>query len=87
MRTLGGAFGSQLVASLIVAPGHGVPSESRFVLAFVACAVALALGLIAAGTIPGGRPAYGPRPRPREHIPRPSPQPFERARADRVVAQ
>ena len=53
MRTLGGAVGSQLVASLIVAPGHGAPSETGFVLAFAACAVALALGLAAAAGIPG----------------------------------
>ena len=57
MRTLGGAFGSQLVAGLILGSGRGLPTESGFVLAFMACAVALALGLIAAGAIPSQRTA------------------------------
>ncbi len=54
MRTLGGAFGSQLVAALIV--GGGAAAASGFVLAFGVCALAAALGLIAAVAVPGGRP-------------------------------
>jgi MFS family permease len=57
MRTLGGAFGAQVAASLI-ASSHGVaglPGNGGFTLAFAACALALAIGVAATLAIPGRR--------------------------------
>lgn len=52
-RTVGGAFGSQVVASILAASiiaGH--PSEHSFVVAFAVCAGALVVGLLAGSWIP-----------------------------------
>jgi MFS family permease len=49
-RTVGGAFGGQLVATIIA--GGGAPSESSFVLAFVVIAASLVLSILAALAIP-----------------------------------
>lgn len=57
-RTLGGALGSQVVASIVLGSG-ALATTSGFALAFVACALAAALGLGAAAAIPaagGGTP-------------------------------
>jgi hypothetical protein len=60
MRSVGGALGAQIAASLVgahVGPG-GLPSESGFEIAFVVSAAALALAFVAALLIPrrAGRP-------------------------------
>ncbi|HTU96848.1 MAG TPA: MFS transporter [Solirubrobacteraceae bacterium] len=57
MRTLGGAFGAQLVAT-VIASSHGpagLPADRGFTLAFAMCAVALAAGLAGARLVPGRR--------------------------------
>jgi EmrB/QacA subfamily drug resistance transporter len=57
MRTLGGAFGAQLVATCITASDrHGLPTDHGFTLAFGVCAAALTLGLLSALVIPHTRP-------------------------------
>ncbi len=64
MRTLGGAFGAQLAATCI-ASSHGaagLPGDAGFTLAFVMCALALAVGLGAAWLVPGRRPRPAPAP-------------------------
>lgn len=55
MRTLGGAFGAQVAASLILTShgADGLPGDGGFTLAFAACAVALAAGVAATLAIPG----------------------------------
>ena len=56
-RTVGGAFGSQVAASILAAStlaGH--PTEHAFVAAFAFCAFALVVGLVAALRIPQRRP-------------------------------
>ena len=58
-RTVGGAFGAAAVASILgstVGPG-GYPSADGFTIAFAACALALALGVVAGLAIPPRRPA------------------------------
>jgi MFS family permease len=57
MRTLGGAFGAQVAASLIASShgASGLPGDAGFTLAFAACAIALAGGFVAALAIPGRR--------------------------------
>ena len=54
LRTLGGALGSQVVASVVLG-SHGIPTGGGFALAFLACALAAGLGLVAAAAIPGAR--------------------------------
>jgi MFS family permease len=49
-RTIGGAFGGQLVATIIA--GGGSPTESSFVLAFAVIAGSLVLSILAALAIP-----------------------------------
>jgi len=59
MRTLGGAFGAQIAASLLLT-GHSaarLPTSGGFTLAFAACAVALMAGVAATLAIPGRRAA------------------------------
>ena len=56
-RTVGGAFGGQIVASIIAGPGG--PTESSFVLAFTVIAGSLVLSILAALAIP--RPGRGAR--------------------------
>jgi MFS family permease len=58
-RTVGGAFGGAAVASIVAASvgGGGFPSAHGFTVAFTACAVALALGVVAGLGIPQRRPA------------------------------
>jgi MFS family permease len=58
-RTVGGAFGGAAVASIVAASvgGGGFPSAHGFTVAFAACAVALALGVVAGLAIPQRRPA------------------------------
>jgi hypothetical protein len=59
MRTLGGAFGSEVAASILAGDqgigGH--PTESAFVLAFVMCTGALIASLAAGLAIPSRRRA------------------------------
>ncbi|MFL5843528.1 MAG: MFS transporter [Solirubrobacteraceae bacterium] len=60
MRTMGGAIGGQVAATLIahsLVAGH--PSEHGYALAFGAGAVAVTLAIVATAAIPGGR-AGGP---------------------------
>jgi EmrB/QacA subfamily drug resistance transporter len=64
MRTIGGALGAQLVASLLTGKtiaGTAVPSEAAYTDAFILAAVAAALALVAALAIPETR---RPRPQP-----------------------
>jgi MFS family permease len=56
-RTIGGAFGGQIVATII--SGGGSPTESSFVLAFAVIAGSLVLSILAAFAIP--RPQRGER--------------------------
>jgi MFS family permease len=68
MRSLGGALGAQLVASLLTAKtitGTAIPSEAAYTDAFIVAAVAAGLAVIAALAIPRTR-----RPQPQ---PAPSP--------------
>jgi EmrB/QacA subfamily drug resistance transporter len=76
MRTVGGAFGAQVAASIVA--GHigagGLPQESGFTAAFAASAAALALALIAGLLIPGRRSeAVVPHGQPRLGEPRSAP--------------
>src|SRR5436305_713290 len=57
-RTIGGGFGTQIVATLLAGrmiAGH--PAESAFTLAFGVCALVLVLGIVAGLAIPGRRTA------------------------------
>ena len=56
-RTVGGALGTTIAASIIDASitSSGLPSESGFTIAFALCAVALLIGVVAALLVP--RPA------------------------------
>jgi MFS family permease len=56
-RTVGGALGTTIAASIIDASitSSGFPSESGFTIAFALCAVALLIGVVAALLVP--RPA------------------------------
>jgi MFS family permease len=58
-RTVGGAFGGAAVASILAASvgRSGFPSAHGFTVAFAACAVALALGVLVGLAIPQRRPA------------------------------
>jgi MFS family permease len=63
MRTLGGALGAQLVASLLTGKtiaGTPIPAEAAYTDAFVVAAVAALLAMVCALTIPQKR-----RPRPK----------------------
>ncbi len=58
MRSLGGALGAQLVASLLTGvtiAGTGIPSEAAYTDAFIVAAVAAGLALVAALAIPQRR--------------------------------
>jgi EmrB/QacA subfamily drug resistance transporter len=54
VRTIGGAVGSQVVASIIAAGivGHALPKESGYEISFIVLAVALALAGLAAAFVP-----------------------------------
>ena len=58
-RTVGGAFGGAAVASILASTvgAGGYPSADGFTIAFSACALALALGVLAGLAIPPRRPA------------------------------
>jgi EmrB/QacA subfamily drug resistance transporter len=58
-RTVGGSFGGAAVASILTASvaGRGFPTAHGFTVAFAACAIALALGVVAGLAIPQRRPA------------------------------
>ena len=58
-RTVGGSFGGAAVASILAASvgSGGFPSAHGFTVAFAACAVALAVGVVAGLAIPQRRPA------------------------------
>ncbi|HUJ35151.1 MAG TPA: MFS transporter [Solirubrobacteraceae bacterium] len=58
-RTVGGAFGGAAVASILASTvgAGGYPSADGFTIAFAACALALALGVLAGLAIPPRRPA------------------------------
>jgi sugar phosphate permease len=63
MRTLGGALGAQLVASLLTGKtlaGTPIPAEAAYTDAFIVAAVAAVLAMLCALTIPQKR-----RPRPK----------------------
>jgi EmrB/QacA subfamily drug resistance transporter len=65
MRTVGGAFGGQIAAAIVVnhlTAGGGFPAESGFTTAFAMGAVAVGVALLAATLIPGrhARPAAAP---------------------------
>lgn len=55
-RTIGGAFGGQIVATIIA--GGGSPTEQSFVVAFSVIAVSLVLAILAALAIPRARGSY-----------------------------
>ncbi len=59
LRTLGGAVGGQVAATILVnsVAADGFPSEAGFTAAFWFCAGALVLGLLASTAIPGRREA------------------------------
>jgi MFS family permease len=58
-RTIGGAFGGAAVASILASSAGGgrYPSIQGFTVAFAACAIALALGVLVGLAIPQRRPA------------------------------
>jgi len=58
-RTVGGAFGGAAVASVLEGSigGHEFPSAHGYTFAFVACAIALVLGVLVGLAIPQRRPA------------------------------
>jgi EmrB/QacA subfamily drug resistance transporter len=58
-RTVGGAFGGSAVASILVASvgSSGFPSAHGFTVAFAACAIAVASGVVVGLAIPQRRPA------------------------------
>ena len=68
MRSLGGALGAQLVASLLTAKtisGTAIPSEAAYTDAFIVAAVAAGLAVLAAMAIPQTRrpqPVASPAP-------------------------
>jgi EmrB/QacA subfamily drug resistance transporter len=53
-RTLGGAFGGQLAATLLASNlgAGGIPTSSGFTLSFLMCLIALAVGLVFAVAVP-----------------------------------
>ena len=58
MRTLGGAVGAQIAATLIADHvRHGIPLVGGFTLAFAFCAGSLVVSVIATLAIPGRTPA------------------------------
>jgi EmrB/QacA subfamily drug resistance transporter len=60
MRTVGGAFGAQIAATIIsnhLEPGTSFPTEAGFTTAFVMGAVSVAVAFAAAAMIPGRRAA------------------------------
>jgi hypothetical protein len=60
MRTIGGAVGSQVAATLIAGhPSGGLPAEHGYVLAFLLSLAFLAVCILASLLVPDG----GPRPR------------------------
>jgi MFS family permease len=63
-RTVGGAFGGAAVASILASSveAGGYPSAHGYTLAFAACAVALALGVLVGLAIPQRRPEDAFRP-------------------------
>src|SRR4051794_16324444 len=63
MRTIGGAFGAQLLASLLTAktlPGTAIPSEAAYTDAFAVAPVAALLAMFAALALPPPRPTRPP---------------------------
>jgi MFS family permease len=66
MRTIGGALGSQIIASILTAnviAGSGLPAERAFTIAFWMGAGVLLIGVLASLAIPGRRqvgPVLGP---------------------------
>ena len=68
MRSLGGALGAQLVATLLTAktlPGSPIPAEAAYTDAFIVAAIAAGLAMLAALAIParpGPRPVTAPAP-------------------------
>src|SRR2546421_4251812 len=76
-RTLGGAFGGQLAATLLASNlgAAGIPTSSGFTLSFLMCLIALAAALGFAGAVPR-RSAHDPAPEgaPLPHAPREQPE-------------
>ena len=65
MRTLGGALGAQLVASLLTGKtiaGTPIPAEAAYTDAFIVAAVAAGLAMVAALDDPAHAPPAGRRP-------------------------
>jgi hypothetical protein len=58
MRTVGGAIGAQVVASVLAASllADGLPKEEGYTLSFVIMAVALGAGIVASLAVPGRQP-------------------------------
>lgn len=63
-RTVGGAFGTQIAATLLTANlvASGLPGETGFTLAFALFATTLAAGALAAAAIPRSPSAHAPEP-------------------------
>jgi MFS family permease len=60
MRTIGGAFGSQIIASILTAnvvAATGRPADRGFTIAFWLAAAVLVVGALAAAAVPGRAPA------------------------------
>jgi EmrB/QacA subfamily drug resistance transporter len=56
VRTIGGAIGAEIAASLLSANVHGgLPDKHGYTLTFVMCAVVLAVGVLASIAVPGRR--------------------------------
>jgi len=64
VRTVGGAIGSQVAGAIVTATATtaGIPTERGFTIAFVAAAVALAVGFLVALAVPKRRAAIAPEP-------------------------
>ena len=60
MRSLGGAVGGQVVASILTAHvAGGLPAEEGFTVAFFFCAAAIGIGTLTGFLIPGRQAAPG----------------------------
>ncbi|MGX6448342.1 MFS transporter [Patulibacter sp. S7RM1-6] len=65
MRTVGGAFGSSIPASILAAdvlPGVGVPTEHAFTVVFWVTAAVMAAGVLIGLAVPSRRPSPASRP-------------------------
>jgi hypothetical protein len=59
VRTIGGAIGAQITASILAAHvTNGEPAESGYTIAFATCAAVVAAGLVASIAVPSRRARY-----------------------------